>query len=177
MGNHFLEYVMRIGSIFPVCVGALFTLMILAGCDNSKSSPKPSAPPPATPSTPEPAATKNPAPAQNSAALSSPATPAKAEPTQPLVQETPAIPPASSLESSDEEKREQASGLIYAQIRVKMEDFIDERAKLLKNGTDPADPKVRQLEGQIMRARQLLTDNGEVVEDVEPPIVQKATAP
>jgi outer membrane PBP1 activator LpoA protein len=73
-----------------------------------------------------------------------------------------------------ESKRLQTQNLIYARIRIKMEELIAERAKLLKSGTDPTDPQVRQIEGQIMRARDLLQENGEVVEEVEPPIVNRA---
>ncbi len=91
-----------------------------------------------------------------------------AAPTPPPKSETPAQPAA----ATDDEKRAQAEDLIYAQIRVKMEEAITKRADLLKSGRNPADTEVRQLEGVIMRARQLLTENGEVVEDVQPPIVQ-----
>jgi hypothetical protein len=58
-----------------------------------------------------------------------------------------------------------------------MEEAIIERAKLLKEGRDPADERVRQLEGTIMRARDLLTEAGEVVEEVSPPIVQSKPQP
>lgn len=83
-----------------------------------------------------------------------------------------APPPPEPAASSDDDKRHQAEDIIYATIRIKMEEAIVERAKLLKEGHDPADERVRQLEGTIMRARELLTENGEVVEDVTPPIVQ-----
>ncbi len=78
---------------------------------------------------------------------------------------------------SDASKRAQAENMIYATIRIKMEEAIEGRAKLLKSGKDPADVEVRQLEGTIMRARELLEENGEVVEPVEPPIVQNAGNP
>lgn len=72
---------------------------------------------------------------------------------------------------SDDAKRAAAENMIYARIRIKMEDMIDQRAKMLKSGKDPSDVEVRRLEDSIMRARELLEENGEVVEPVEPPIV------
>jgi hypothetical protein len=69
---------------------------------------------------------------------------------------------------------QQAMDLLYATMRIRMEEAIEERATLLKAGTEPSDPQVRRLEGVIMRARDLLTDAGEVVEPVEPPIVELA---
>lgn len=72
----------------------------------------------------------------------------------------------------DATKRAQAENMIYATIRIKMEDMIEKRAELLKSGRPPSDVEVRQLEGSIMRARDLLQEAGEIVEDVEPPIVQ-----
>ncbi|OWY73075.1 hypothetical protein B7486_01640 [cyanobacterium TDX16] len=62
--------------------------------------------------------------------------------------------------------------MIYATIRIKMEDMIEKRAELLNSGRPPSDVEVRQLEGSIMRARDLLQEAGEIVEDVVPPIVQ-----
>mgnify|MGYP001615431642 FL=1 len=88
----------------------------------------------------------------------------------PKQSETTAQPAA----ATDDQKRAQAEDLIYAQIRVKMEEAIQKRAGLLQSGRAPSDTEVRQLEGVIMRARQLLTEAGEVVEDVQPPIVQSA---
>lgn len=72
----------------------------------------------------------------------------------------------------DATKRAQAENMIYATIRIKMEDMIEKRAELLKSGKAPSDVEVRQLEGSIMRARDLLQEAGEIVEDVEPPIVE-----
>lgn len=72
----------------------------------------------------------------------------------------------------DAARRAQAENMIYATIRIKMEDMIEKRAELLKSGRPPSDVEVRQLEGSIMRARDLLQEAGEIVEDVEPPIVQ-----
>lgn len=167
--------------VLTLCTGSLFALLIGAGCDNSKSSQsqKPAASPASNNNTVAPSATQKPAQAQT-AAVPTPATPppAKVEEVKPVVLTPPSIPPQpAAAVASDDERREQAANLIYAQIRVKMEEAIDERSKLLKAGTDPADPKVRELEGRIMRARDLLTQNGEVVEEVDPPIVQKAPTP
>ncbi len=84
-------------------------------------------------------------------------------------------PPAQSpwevSAQDDAARREQAENMIYATIRIRMEEMIAQRAKLLNEGRDPADVEVRRLEGSIMKARDLLMENGEVVEDVEPPIV------
>ena len=91
----------------------------------------------------------------------------------PTAQPTPVAEPAPTVAKDDlETKRSQAEDMIYATIRIKMEDAIVERAKLLKEGHDPSDERVRQLEGTIMRARELLTENGEMVGEVDPPIVQ-----
>ena len=70
------------------------------------------------------------------------------------------------------ERRAETENLIYAQIRIKMEEMIDQRAVLLHAGKSPSDVQIRQLEGSIMKARELLTENGEIVDEVEPPIVQ-----
>lgn len=71
-----------------------------------------------------------------------------------------------------EEQRQLVNDAIYAQIRLQMEQAIAERKQLLDGGTPPSDEKVRHLEGKIMKARELLIENGEFVDDVEPPIVQ-----
>lgn len=88
--------------------------------------------------------------------------------------ETGAIGPADELDPFEQNKimRRRAENLIYATIRIKMEEMIDRRAGLLKSGKDPSDVEIRQLEGSIMRARELLQEAGEIVEDVVPPIVQ-----
>ena len=101
--------------------------------------------------------------------------PKQPEKAQPVVaaEPKPAEPaPVAAPENDLEKKRSQAEDMIYATIRVKMEEAITERAKLLKEGVNPADERVRKLEGTIMRARSLLTENGEIVADVEPPIVE-----
>jgi hypothetical protein len=172
-------------SFFSLCAGSFVALTLAAGCSNNakKSNPTRTAQKPvnhaSTPTEAKPAPAPTPTPvAVQPAPVPAPA-PSNAMAAQPK-NEPVAVSPAPSQEpqfqqasSSDDERREQAANLIYAQIRVKMEEAIDERAKLLKSGTDPADTKVRELEGRIMRARELLTGNGELVEEVEPPIVQK----
>jgi len=83
--------------------------------------------------------------------------------------------PLPSLAPSEEElarRREQASDLVYALIRVRMEEAIIHRKELLEAGRPRSDVKVRRLEGVIMNARQYLVNDGEVVEAVDPPIVQ-----
>jgi hypothetical protein len=118
-------------------------------------------------------------------ASATPSTAATAPPSHPQIQpvshnSTPTAqaeaPPPEDFES-DAQKRAAAENMIYATIRIKMEDMIDQRSKLLKSGKDPADVEVRQLEGSIMRARELLEENGEVVEPVDPPIVQSTPNP
>ncbi len=81
--------------------------------------------------------------------------------------------PQDNNQQSIEERRAETENLIYAVIRVKMEEMIEERATLLKQGVSPSDPKIRDLEGSIMKARELLIENGEVVEEIDPPIVQR----
>lgn len=69
-------------------------------------------------------------------------------------------------------RKAMAENMIYATIRIKMEDMIEQRSALLKSGRHPTDVEVRQLEGSIMRARELLMEAGEMVEDIVPPIVE-----
>lgn len=103
----------------------------------------------------------------------------------PVAQPAPAVKTASAPEAKpeweaqkpltiedDAARRAQAENMIYATIRIKMEDMIEKRAELLNSGRPPSDVEVRQLEGSIMRARDLLQEAGEIVEDVVPPIVQ-----
>jgi hypothetical protein len=75
---------------------------------------------------------------------------------------------------SQEQARQNMEDVVYGQIRLKMEESIAQRAQLLKQGTDPADPQIRRLEHSIMKARELLAEHGEILEDVEPPIVVPA---
>lgn len=125
-----------------------------------------------------PQASNNAAPAQTKADDSATAN-------APVAQPAPAVKTASASEAKpeweaqkpltiedDAARRAQAENMISATIRIKMEDMIEKRAELLKSGRPPSDVEVRQLEGSIMRARDLLQEAGEIVEDVEPPIVQ-----
>lgn len=98
-------------------------------------------------------------------------TPQQTEVAARSVQETPEL--ESPAIDDREAQRQEKEDLIYALIRVKMEEYIQERKDLLAAGTPPYDEKVRKLEDSIMRARGFLLDHGEEVDDVEPPIVQK----
>jgi hypothetical protein len=77
-----------------------------------------------------------------------------------------------NTEDPVEKRRRETEDAVYALIRVKMEEALMKRKELLDAGTDPADPEVRRLEGQIMKARGYLIEAGEEVEPVDPPIVQ-----
>lgn len=80
--------------------------------------------------------------------------------------------PTYPSEEDLERRREEASDMIYALIRVRMEEAIIKRKNLLEGGSAPSDVEIRDLERVIMNARQYLEENGEVVEPVDPPIVQ-----
>lgn len=80
--------------------------------------------------------------------------------------------PAYPSEEDLERRREEASDMIYALIRVRMEEAIIKRKDLLEGGRASSDVEVRRLENVIMNARQYLEEDGEVVEPVDPPIVQ-----
>jgi hypothetical protein len=117
-------------------------------------------------------------PARQQAVIGTPVQPAAqvtAQP-QPAVAQPAFTPPdqpgTGTPTASDEERRAQAENMIYATIRLKMEEAIAKRADLLKNGVSRSDEQVRSLEGTIMRARDLLTEAGEIVEEVDPPIVE-----
>lgn len=71
-----------------------------------------------------------------------------------------------------ERRREEASDMIYALIRVRMEEAIIHRKELLESGRASSDVEIRRLENVIMNARQYLEEDGELVEPVDPPIVQ-----
>ncbi len=115
---------------------------------------------------------KPPATAQTPPAAEAPAKPVTQAPAQPA-----APTPAQPAGETDEDLREKTTGAIYAQIRIKMEEAIAERAKLLKEGRPASDPEIRRLEGVIMNARRLLTEAGEIVGEVDPPIVEQAAPP
>lgn len=182
--------------IFLKGVLSVFAVALIAGCEpnqgKSKAEPaaKSTASPAAAPATPAtPAVTPAPAspmqpPAQPAAKPPEPAPP-PAAPAQPTAATTPpkaAEKPAATKSEWEEQKplaieddsgrRAMAENMIYATIRIKMEEMIDQRAGLLKSGKAPSDVEVRSLEGSIMRARDLLMEAGEIVEDVQPPIVE-----
>lgn len=71
--------------------------------------------------------------------------------------------------------REHYSNVIYATIRIRMEEAIQRRAKLFKQGTSPKSEEIVNLERQILKARSLLVENGETVQPVHPPISQRTT--
>jgi|GEM_PF-5920295 len=60
--------------------------------------------------------------------------------------------------------------LIYGNIRIRMDTSIALRRAMLEKGVAPTDPGVRNLEGQILKARDLLEQAGESVGPIEPPI-------
>jgi len=97
-------------------------------------------------------------------------TPTTTPPTPPRAQGevVPANPPEG--EGDVDERKQDLADFIYAQIRVRMEEALTRRADLLKNGTPQSDPAVADLERQILRARSLLSERGEILEDVTPPI-------
>jgi hypothetical protein len=55
--------------------------------------------------------------------------------------------------------------------------MLDERRELLAGGTAPNDEKIHNLERSILRARDLLTSNGEHVDAFDPPIAAPPPAP
>lgn len=130
--------------------------------DNTSSKTAQAQPEPTPPAVaqPKPAAQPEPEPEPDVKTASTPPQKPEWEEQKPLVIE------------DEASKRAQAENMIYATIRIKMEDMIEKRAELLKSGRPPSDVEIRQLEGSIMRARDLLQEAGEIVEDVEPPIVQ-----
>lgn len=75
-------------------------------------------------------------------------------------------------EQDMEQKREEASDMIYALIRVRMEEAIIKRKSLLESGRASSDVDVRRLENVIINARQYLEEDGEIVAPVDPPIIQ-----
>lgn len=156
---------------FSVCALAL----MLAGCQkDGQSGTKAQSDAPASSAAAKPA---------NTTETRSPAPAATAEPPMQSVSHTPAPTPPSAAPSPEDDfeseasRRKQTESMIYATIRIKMEEAIEKRAALLKSGKNPSDEEVRSLEGTIMRARELLEENGEVVEPVDPPIVQTVPNP
>ncbi len=92
----------------------------------------------------------------------------------PVVAKPVAQAPSKPTEPLPVTDRADAEDLVWGLIRVKMEEAIEERSELLAAGTKPSDTKVRELEGLIMKARGLLQERGEILENVDPPIVEQA---
>lgn len=150
--------------------------LMVWGCSNSSSEPA------AQKQAAEPAAPTKPEPAKVAAAAHTESAPAETKKPQVHPTRLEPITPSPSQTSAtqepvvattDEEKREQAANMIYAQIRLRMEEFISERKKLLSEGKTRDDARVQQLEGSILKARELLMEAGEMVEDVDPPITPR----
>jgi len=99
---------------------------------------------------------------------------ANTPPTTPRTQADPTTPnpvPDEGMASNDQEAQKQdLTDLIYAQIRVRMEEALARRSNLLKNGTPQSDPQVAEFERQIIRARSFLSERGELLDDVAPPL-------
>jgi len=109
--------------------------------------------------------------------LADPAVPPKsAQPAAPL----PKAPPPAASKPVDEDmakKKAETEGVLFATVRAKMDELIAQRATMLKAGSAPTDPVIRQMEDAILRAQQTLKENGESVPDVQPPITASAPAP
>jgi len=78
--------------------------------------------------------------------------------------------PTDTGEVDPDTRKQDLADLIYAQIRVRMEEALVRRADLLKSGTPQSDASVADLERQILRARSLLSERGELLDDVSPPL-------
>ncbi len=68
------------------------------------------------------------------------------------------------------EAKQAYEDLIYGNIRIRMDTSIALRRAMLEKGVAPTDPGVRNLEGQILKAKDLLEQAGENVGPIEPPI-------
>lgn len=138
-----------------------------APAQSAQPQPAPKAVQPAQPpkAAPQPSAQK-PAPTVQKAAESTPKAPPAAEKQ---------VLPATKLEpaaQANDQAREQAADLIYATIRVRMEEMIAQRAEMLKSGKSPTDMEIKKLEVSILRAKGYLTEAGEVPPEIKPPIAQ-----
>jgi hypothetical protein len=144
-------------------------------------------PPPGTPlAEPGSATQQTPPPGTAKPATSpgkTPVTPAR--PASPPERKPSAAPPASQpakasgtmspgKNPASPENAAVAEKEVYAYIRAKMDQMIQQRAKLLSSGKTSADPEVQQLETSILNARQLLTEKGEVVGEIVPPLAPPA---
>lgn len=67
-------------------------------------------------------------------------------------------------------RRDATGDMIYATVRVQMDILLGERKALLDAGHDVTDPEVRRKEDSIRKAIALLTENGETIEPIDPPI-------
>lgn len=99
-------------------------------------------------------------------------------PTEPRAKADPATPtpvPDVGMANNDQEAAKQdLTDLIYAQIRVRMEEALARRELLLKENTPQSDPRVAEFERQILRARSFLSERGELLNDVTPPLAGMA---
>lgn len=93
----------------------------------------------------------------------------KANEVSPTAQNRTAAPVA----NDPDKLRAQTEDMIYATIRIRMEEMAAERARLLESGKTQSDPEVRQLESSILVAQRLLRENGEIVDELDPPIQQQ----
>lgn len=84
---------------------------------------------------------------------------------------------SSETEMSEEERKRIIEDGIYVRIRITMEKMLDQRKQLLAAGTNPSDEQIQNLERSILRARSLLTGNGEKVDDVQPPLTARPEQP
>ncbi|MCB9855904.1 MAG: hypothetical protein H6818_09485 [Phycisphaerales bacterium] len=67
-------------------------------------------------------------------------------------------------------RRDATGDMIYATVRVQMDILLADRKALLDAGHDVTDPEVRRKEDSIRKAIALLTENGEAIEPIDPPI-------
>lgn len=87
-------------------------------------------------------------------------------PVEPTVSDRPPSTPLSV------NSREDAEDLVYGLIRIRMEEAVVKRQNFIDAGRPLSAVEIRNLEGMIMKARSLLLEHGEYVEDVTPPIVE-----
>jgi len=147
-------------------------------CEKSeKATARPVAPTPEATPQPQPQAVAETTPAQApQAAPNRPIVDARrqAAPVQKANEGAPAAQNRSAAPASDPDAlRAQTEDMIYATIRIKMEEMAAERSRLLKSGKTQNDPEVRQLESSILIAQRLLRENGEIVDELDPPIQQQ----
>ncbi len=138
----------------------------------------------ATGTTTQPPAPVNPGLTPSNEAAPTPSAPKAAPPPAPTPSNNPPTPPRASADTAapkpvedigmadptQEAAKQDLTDLIYAQIRVRMEEALVKRADLLKAGTSQNDPSVAEFERQIIRARSFLSERGELLDDVAPPL-------